>query len=59
MVDRLGIVFAEKYAANSYDANRLGEMWNRDLTPDKRETEKENDFVFNQSNGNPVMTMLK
>ena len=34
-------------------------MWNRDLTPDEIETERKVVIVFDQSNGNPVMIMLK
>ena len=39
--------------------NHLRDRWNRDLTPDEIETQKENVIVFDESNGNPVMNMLK
>ena len=39
--------------------NQLGEWWNRDLTPDELVIENENVTVFDGSNENPVMNMLK
>ena len=39
--------------------NRLRDKWDRDLTPDELVIEKENVTVFDSSNGNPVMNMLK
>ena len=51
--------FAEAYAAGLYDVNRLGDKWDRDLTPDELVIERENVTVFDSSNGNCVMNMLK
>ena len=51
--------FAEAYAAGLYDVNRLIDKWNRDLTPDELVIKKENVTVFDASNGNCVMDMLK
>ena len=39
--------------------NRLPDKWDRDLTTDEIETERENVSVFDGSNGIPVMNMLK
>ena len=51
--------FAEAYAAGLYDVNRLRDKWDRDLTDDELVLEKENVTVFDASNGNCVMNMLK
>ena len=51
--------FAEAYAAGLYDANRLRDKWDRDLTPDERVKKKGNVRVFDGSNENPVTNMLK
>ena len=51
--------FAEPYAAGSYDVNRLRDRWYRDLTSDELPIEKQNVTVFDASNGNCVMNMLK
>ena len=51
--------FAEAYAAGLYDVNRLRDKWDRDLTPDELVIERENVTVFDSSNGNCVMNMLK
>ena len=51
--------FAEAYAAGLYNVNRLRDKWDRDLAPDEIIIEKENVTVFDASNGNPVMNMLK
>ena len=51
--------FAETYAAGLYDVNRLHDKWYRDLAPDEIIIEKENVAVFDASNENPVMNMLK
>ena len=51
--------FAEAYAAGLYDVNRLRDRWHRDLTPNELEIEKQNVTVFDASNGNCVMNMLK
>ena len=51
--------FAEAYAARLYDVNCLGDKRDRDLTPDEKVTEEDNVTVFDGSNGNPVMKMLK
>ena len=51
--------FGESYAAGLYDVNRLGDRWDRDLTVQEIETERKNITVFNGSNGNPFMNMLK
>ena len=50
---------AESYAGELYDVNRLGDKWNRGLSSDELQTERENVTVFDGSNGNPVMNMLK
>ena len=42
-----------------YDVNRLRDKWDRDLTPDELVIERENVTVFDSSNGNCVMNMLK
>ena len=39
--------------------NRLSDKWDRDLTPLELVMERENVTVFDASNGNPVMNMLK
>ena len=51
--------FAEAYAAGLYDVNRLRDKWDRDLTGDELVIEKQNVTVFDSSNGNCVMNMLK
>ena len=51
--------FAEPYAAGLYDVNRLRDRWYRDLTSDELPIEKQNVTVFDASNGNCVMNMLK
>ena len=51
--------FAEAYAAGLYDVNRLHDKWDRDLTSDELAIERENVTVFDASNGNFVMNMLK
>ena len=54
-----GQEFADAYAAGLYDENCLRDPWNRDLTPDEKKIEKKNVTVFDGSNGNPVLNMLK
>ena len=51
--------FAEAYAAGLYDVNRLRDRWHRDLTPDELVIQRENVTVFDASNGNCVMNLLK
>ena len=51
--------FAETYAAGLYDVNRLRDKWNRDLTSNELIIERENVTVFDATNGNCVMDMLK
>ena len=51
--------FTEAYAAGLYDVNRSRDKWERDLTPDGLVVERENITVFDASNGNPIMNMLK
>ena len=51
--------FAEAYAAGLYNVNPLRDKWDRDLAPDEIVIEKENVTVFDASNGNPVINMLK
>ena len=51
--------FAEAYASGLYDVNRIRDRWDRDLTPDEIVTEKDSVIVFDESNGIPVMNMLK
>ena len=50
---------AEAHAAGLYDVNRLRDKWDRDLTVQEIETERENVTVFDGSSGNPIMNMLK
>ena len=51
--------FAEAYAAGLYDVNLLKDKWDRDLTSDELVVERQNVTVFDASNGNCVMDMLK
>ena len=51
--------FAEAYAAGLFDVSRLRDRWHRDLTTDELIIERENLTVFDASNGNCVMNMLK
>ena len=51
--------FAEAYAAGLYDVNRLRDRWHRDLTSSELIIERENVTVFDASNGNCRMNMLK
>ena len=51
--------FAEAYAAGLYDVNRLHDHWHRDLTSDELIIERKNVTVFDASNGNCIMSMLK
>ena len=51
--------FAEAYAAGLYDVNRLRDRWHGDLSPAELVIERENVTVFDASNGNCVMNMLK
>ena len=51
--------FAETYAAGLYDVNRLHDKWDRDLTPDELVIERKNVTIFDASNGDCVMNMLK
>ena len=51
--------FAEAYAAGLYDVNRLRDCWYRDLNSDELIIERKNVTVFDASNGNCIMNMLK
>ena len=51
--------FAEAYAAGLYDVNRLRDRWRRDLTNNELIIERKHVTVFDASNGNSVMNMLK
>ena len=51
--------FAETNAAGLYDVNRLRDRWHRDLTPHELIIERKNVTVFDASNGNCFMNMLK
>ena len=51
--------FAEAYAAGLNDVNRLRDCWHRDLTNNELVIERENVTMFDTSNGNCVMNMLK
>ena len=51
--------FAEAYAAGLYDVNRLRVRWNRALTSDELLIDTDNVTVFDRSNGNTVMKVLK
>ena len=51
--------FAEAYAAGLYDVNRLKDCWHRDLISNELIIERKNVTVFDASNGNCIMNMLK
>ena len=51
--------FAEAYAAGLYDVNRLRDCWHRDLTSNELIIERKHVNVFDASNGNCIMNMLK
>ena len=51
--------FAEAYAAGLYDVNRLKDCWYRDLNSDELIIERKNVNVFDASNGNCIINMLK
>ena len=51
--------FAETYAAGLYDVNRLRDRWHRDLTPHELVIERKNVTIFDASNENCIMNMLK
>ena len=51
--------FAEAYPAGLYDVNCLRDRWHRDLTSNELAIERENVTVFDASNGNCVMNILK
>ena len=51
--------FAEAYAAGLYDVNRLKDCWYRDLNSKELEIERNHVNVFDASNGNCIMNMLK
>ena len=51
--------FAEAYAAGLYDVNPLRDRWHRDLTNNELTIERKNVTVFDASNGNCNMNMLK
>ena len=51
--------FAETYAAGLYDVNRLKDCWYRDLNSNELTIERKNVNVFDASNGNCIMNMLK
>ena len=51
--------FAEVYAVGLYDVNRLKDCWYRDLNNNELIIERKNVTVFDSSNGNCIMTMLK
>ena len=51
--------FAEAYAVGLYDVNRLKDCWYRDLNSNELMIERNNVNVFDNSNGNCIMNMLK
>ena len=51
--------FAGAYAAGLYDVNRLRDRWHRDLTSNEVVIERENVTIFDASNLNSIMNMLK
>ena len=51
--------FAEAYAVGLYDVNRLKDCWYRDLNSKELMIERKNVTVFDASNGNCIMNMLK
>ena len=51
--------FAEVYAVGLYDVNRLKDCWYRDLNSDELIIERKHVNVFDSSNGNCIMNMLK
>ena len=51
--------FAQAYAAGLYDVNRLKDCWYRDLNSNELMIERKHVTVFDASNGNCIMNMLK
>ena len=51
--------FAEAYAVGLYDVNGLKDCWYRDLISNELIIERKNVNVFDSSNGNCIMNMLK
>ena len=51
--------FAEAHAAGLCDVNPLRDKWNRDFTCKEIDIERKNITVFDGSNANPVMNMLR
>ena len=51
--------FAETYAAGLYDVNSLKDCWYRDLNSNELVIERNHVTIFNASNGNCIMNMLK
>ena len=51
--------FAAAYAAGLYDVNRLRECWYRNLNTNELIIERKNVTVFDASNGNCIMDLLK
>ena len=51
--------FAETYAAGLYDVNRLKDCWYRDLNSNELIIERKKVNVFDASNGNCIMNVLK
>ena len=50
---------AEAYAVVLYNANRLPDTWNKNLTPKEVETERDNVVVFDKSGRKVLMHMIK
>ena len=51
--------FAESYGVGLYDVNRLRECWHRDLNSNELVKERKNVTVFDASDANCIMNMLK
>ena len=51
--------FAKAYAAGLYDVNRLKDRWHKDLNNNELIKERKHVNIFDASNGNCIMNMLK
>ena len=49
----------EVYAAGCYHLDRLKECYNDDLTEEQLETERQHVHIFDRTNNNPVLGMIK
>ena len=51
--------FCETYAAGCYHLDRLKECYNGNLSKEELEIERQNVHIFDRSNNNPVLDMIK